>query len=322
MQNFLGKDGFNWFMGVVESRDDPLNLGRCQIRIFGFHTDNIQEIPTSDLPWALPGFSPNSAWSSSTPIPGDYVFGFFTDGMSFQAPVILAVFPGIPQNGANPQKGFSEGTHYPIGEPTTSRLYRNENIANTAIGYHDNDLDTSVPTADGNSWSEPKSSYNTTPPNNNVIETLAYHILEMDDTPGAERIHLNHGTSNTFFEIAPDGSKVTKVQGNNYEIYVKDNNVHIKGICNITVDGNANLYVKGNVTEKVNGNIERTVQGNVTETISGTYTGKASHWYLTGDISEEGTYTGSGDVIGGGVSLDNHVHGSVKAGPDTTSPPL
>ena len=52
MQNFLGKDGFNWFMGVVESRDDPLNLGRCQIRIFGFHTDNIQEIPTSDLPWA------------------------------------------------------------------------------------------------------------------------------------------------------------------------------------------------------------------------------------------------------------------------------
>ena len=104
----MGKDNFVWWMGVVESRDDPLNLGRCQVRIFGHHVDNLQEIPTSSLPWALPGYSPNSGWVSSTPIPGDYCFGFFTDGLSSQAPVILAVFPGIPKQGANPQKGFAD----------------------------------------------------------------------------------------------------------------------------------------------------------------------------------------------------------------------
>jgi hypothetical protein len=84
----------------------------------------------------------------------------------------------------------------------------------------------------------------------------------LDDTPGAERIHLHH-KANTFFEIAPDGSKVTKVVGDNYEVYLSDNNVHIKGVCNITVDGNANLYVKGNVQEKVDGNYTLNVAGDI-----------------------------------------------------------
>ena len=43
---------FNWFMGVVESRMDPLEQNRVQVRCFGYHTDNLGEIPTEDLPWA------------------------------------------------------------------------------------------------------------------------------------------------------------------------------------------------------------------------------------------------------------------------------
>jgi hypothetical protein len=37
-------------VGVVENRIDPLQLGRCQVRIFGHHTENKQLLPTSDLP--------------------------------------------------------------------------------------------------------------------------------------------------------------------------------------------------------------------------------------------------------------------------------
>lgn len=268
MENFLGKDGFVWWMGVVESTEDPIHLGRCKVRIFGWHTDNLQELPTSDLPWAQPCTSPNTTMLSSTPIEGDYVFGFFSDGSSGQAPILLGAFPGIPQSGPNTSKGFSEGTHYPINEPTTSRLYRNEKINQTSIGYHDNNLDTGVATATGGSWSEPKSTYNTKPPYNNVMETMSGHVLEFDDTPGAERIHLNH-KSNTFFEIASDGTKVTKVVGKNYEIYLSDNNVHVKGVCNITVDGDANIYVKGNSTEKVDGNLKVTTAGNADVDVSG-----------------------------------------------------
>ena len=75
MENFIGKDGFYWWLGVVDSRNDPLNLGRCRVRIFGHHTDNTSEMPNDKLPWALPCYSPNTAWISSSPIPGDYVFG-------------------------------------------------------------------------------------------------------------------------------------------------------------------------------------------------------------------------------------------------------
>ena len=40
-ENFIGKDGFIWWLGVVERRDDPLKLGRHKVRIFGWHTDEI-----------------------------------------------------------------------------------------------------------------------------------------------------------------------------------------------------------------------------------------------------------------------------------------
>jgi len=287
MENFIGKDGFTWWKGVVESNQDPLNLGRCQVRIFGWHPDNKQTLTTADIPWALPINSPNTTMTAGAPIVGDYVFGFFSDGQNAQVPIIIGIFPGIPVNEANPEKGFSEGTHYPIGEPTTSRLYRNdgkESIANTAIGFHDKHIDKGVK-AVGVSWDEPKSKYATKPPFNTVTETVAGHVLEFDDTPGAERIHLSHKKDGlTFFEIAPDGSKVTKVQGTNYAIYLKDNNVHITGICNITVDGDANIQVGGNLNGLVNGNVDAhvkgdlslTVGGNITEKVSGNYTVNAA----------------------------------------------
>ena len=247
MNNFIGKDGFFWWLGVVEDRNDPLGLGRVRVR---------------------PCLGPNGTMTDGTPLIGDYAFGFFTDGASSQAPVIIGIFPGIPRNGPNTSKGFSEGTFYPVGEPTTSRLHRHENIAQTPIGYHNNSLDTNVPIASGGTWSEPASQYNTKVPYNRVTETESGHVFELDDTPGYERIHLNH-KANTFFEIAPDGSKVTKVVGKNYEIYLSDNNVHIKGVCNVTIDGNTNLYVKGNVVEKVNGNVDQTVGGNYTLKVGG-----------------------------------------------------
>ena len=51
-QYFMGKDGFNWFVGVVEDRNDPQKAGRVKVRCVGHHTEDIQDIPTADLPWA------------------------------------------------------------------------------------------------------------------------------------------------------------------------------------------------------------------------------------------------------------------------------
>ena len=41
------------FVGVVENRNDPAQLGRVQVRIIGIHDSNLNLLPTKDLPWAL-----------------------------------------------------------------------------------------------------------------------------------------------------------------------------------------------------------------------------------------------------------------------------
>ena len=37
---FMGLDGFIWFVGVVEDRNDPDQLGRVRVRCLGFHTED------------------------------------------------------------------------------------------------------------------------------------------------------------------------------------------------------------------------------------------------------------------------------------------
>ena len=42
-KNFIGLDGFIWFIGVVEDRQDPYLIGRVRVRCFGHHTGNKTE---------------------------------------------------------------------------------------------------------------------------------------------------------------------------------------------------------------------------------------------------------------------------------------
>lgn len=110
--NRIGHDNFVWWIGVVEDRNDELNLGRCRVRIFGSHTENLQEIPTKDLPWADPVFPINSAHTFGTPLEGDWVFGFYLDGMAKQRPAMLGVFGGIPQDNPRDGVGFSANARF------------------------------------------------------------------------------------------------------------------------------------------------------------------------------------------------------------------
>ena len=83
MKEFAGREGFYWWHGVVEDIGDPLRLGRCRVRIFGYHTDNLLDLPTADLPWAYPMQPITSATISGigqSPtglLVGSHVFGFF-----------------------------------------------------------------------------------------------------------------------------------------------------------------------------------------------------------------------------------------------------
>jgi len=95
MQRIFNKDGFNWWIGVVEDRMDPEKLGRVKIRIYGYHTDNKVLLPTEDLPWAIPIHPITSAASSgvgASPLgilPGTWAIGFFLDGEDMQQPAFF-----------------------------------------------------------------------------------------------------------------------------------------------------------------------------------------------------------------------------------------
>jgi hypothetical protein len=93
--NFIGLNSFIWWTGVVEGRSDPLGIGRCQVRIFGWHTDDTSALPTKDLPWAHPMWPINSSKLFSVPNIGDWVVGFFMDGESGQFPIMMGVLPGL-----------------------------------------------------------------------------------------------------------------------------------------------------------------------------------------------------------------------------------
>jgi len=294
-KNFMGLSGFVWWFGVVENRIDPLNLGRCQVRIFGWHTEDNSLIPSNDLPWAIPMMPVNST-QLTTFKEGDMVVGFFTDGQSAQSPVIMGVIPGIPSKNTNPTQGFTdkrqgvnlktaprkvksrvykrdgtgiviqneEPVRYPdnINEPTTSRLSRHENLFKTYLGDRAANLDTGIPLAgDKGFWNEPAPAYNAKFPYNKAYETESGHSFEVDDTPGAERINTTH-RSGTFHEIYPSGTKVEKITKSNYQIIMADDNIHIMGKCNITVDSEARILVKGNAFLDVGGDLNARVVKN------------------------------------------------------------
>ena len=58
------------------------------------------------------------------------------------------------------------------------------------------------------------------------------HVEEWDDTKTAERLHRYHKTG-TFEEIQPDGTRVVKVVGSDYEIVAGSQNVYILSLIHI-----------------------------------------------------------------------------------------
>ena len=121
----MGRDGFSWFVGVVEDRNDPAQLGRVRVRVLGRHSASLTEVKTSDLPWAHvmhPVTDPSMQGLGHTPsflTQGSWVVGFFRDTEA-QQPVIMGTLPGIPDSEANPASGFND----PRGSSAVENLYK------------------------------------------------------------------------------------------------------------------------------------------------------------------------------------------------------
>jgi len=99
--NFVGKDGFYWWVGEVEDTEDPMELGRCKVRVLGYYTNHrggtTADLPTEELPWATvlqhtcQAGNDAQGESSGQLQPGAIVMGFFMDGEDAQMPIVIGV---------------------------------------------------------------------------------------------------------------------------------------------------------------------------------------------------------------------------------------
>ena len=260
-----------FFIGVVEDNNDPSFQGRIRVRAFGVHGTH-SEVPVQSLPWAM---CVSGAYTADDPLPplNSFVFGMFLDGDEAQNPLVLGMIPTQYYEAMNPNldgygvipdkdgdilaKGF---TPEDIGEHQRSKVGRAERIDNT---FHNqistNALQNQKVGGTEDTWDQPSSAYSAKYPYNRVIET-ARHTIELDDTPGGERISIHH-TSGSFIQIDAKGTTTERAEGDRYEINIGTKH-ESSGHSVVTVNGNAHVYVKGNKTEEIMGNYKLMVHGN------------------------------------------------------------
>lgn len=300
-ENFIYNGGtFFWFTGVVEDINDPLEMGRCRVRCYGYHTkDKVLEIPTDKLPWATPmvpitSASMTESGQSATGLyQGSWVVGFFRDGSNAQDPVIMGSIPST-SSAVDYQFGFTDpDERYPVPSkldiPETPRAAKTTSEINykQAFSYtkkvelrKEHDI---VPTANAAhemNWKFPPIDDVVAPvyPANHVLSyekkddaDEASHIIEVDCTPGQERISTIHRTG-TYREITPVGDETSVIVGNDFQVVVKNRNVNVIGNCNLTVDSNCSTYIKGNWNIQVDGNVIEHIGGTLLQTTGGTCT--------------------------------------------------
>ena len=165
------------------------------------------------------------------------------------------------------KKGFTDpSANYPTkeyaGQSETNKLARGE-IKGTIVQEKNLDRMKAAQLPNGQSWEQPESPYKGEYPYNKVTQTEGGHIIEMDDTPGAERIHLYH-KSGTFVEIDVNGSVVMRAKGSKYEIIDRNGKLAITGQADISINGACNIYVGSDANIEVNGDTNLTCHNDIT----------------------------------------------------------
>ena len=93
-------DTFRWFFGIITNCNDPLMLGRAQVRIYGNHPKTEEALESEALPWAQTMIPTTEGGVSGIGkmgrlLPGAKVVGFYLDGDASQVPFILGAVHSI-----------------------------------------------------------------------------------------------------------------------------------------------------------------------------------------------------------------------------------
>lgn len=160
------------------------------------------------------------------------------------------------------KNGFSdENSPYPKAEyidtPSTNKAARGGKQNRVYLGGGDNGLSLDLPDL-------PTSQY----PYNQVKETVSGHVIEIDDTPGAERILYKH-RSGSGVEMRHDGTVIYSSTKNTVRVIACDEKVIVDGDGELSYNGNLTLNVAGDFDLVVGGNFNITTSGDKIEDTHG-----------------------------------------------------
>lgn len=95
----IQSNGGQFYIGIVEDRNDPLMVGRVKVRVVGLHTHDKTLLPTADLAWAMI-MQPITGGTGSPaigPAEGTQVIVIFNDWPECQQPIVIGSIAGVPQ---------------------------------------------------------------------------------------------------------------------------------------------------------------------------------------------------------------------------------
>ena len=156
---------------------------------------------------------------------------------------------GVPDNGMQNASGDYPRREYNFG-PSINQGALGTKIHKLYTGGGDANIPLNIP-------EQMPSQY----PFSQVDETPSGHVIEMDDTPGGERVLIKH-RKGSGVELRADGSVVISALNNKVEVTGGDQTVIIEGNGNLVYNGNLNLKVSGDYNVDVGGNYNVTAGGN------------------------------------------------------------
>jgi len=207
----------NFYTGLVVSIDDPLKRSRVSVRILGHHSEAILD---EKLPWAQV-MMPNT--NASSPTSTD------SHGLTVDTWVICASKESLLQDIVvlGTFKG-KDDTHL------------------RELGIDGMSIPKEHSAAQARPTGVPANPYKAVYPHNKIHATTSGHIVEYDDTPGAERIYIYH-KSGSFIELSND--EVTHVNnGNKWTVTTGNESLQVNGTTSINSTGAISITSDASIT--------------------------------------------------------------------------
>lgn len=205
-----------WFEAEVVDVDDPLKMGRIKVKeLVGQDKEQVNNLFWSHVIMPPTGANAKGVGVSAVGLNlNSKVLGF---RVSSSLSYIIGSFPYVVDDNNHSVSRYARG----VGP--VQKDYIEE-------------------------FGEKKTEYAAKYPHNKTVTTESGHVLELDDTPRAERIHVYH-KSGSYVEIFPDGSIVTK---------------SMKDSTSVTIDNHSISVIKGNLQIVANeGNIQIVSDGDI-----------------------------------------------------------